>query len=351
MKLISRVFIFVSAVFVSLVFFTQPVSAEEAEFVDIMDVAEDTGAELRYDYWKGLYELKRGSTSVRFTAGSPWYLLNYTSAEDGLEAVLTRDGRFLIDPESADKVKAYFTENTPAGSRISSVVLDAGHGGKDPGAIGYFMLSGSRKTIFEKDVVLKTVLGAAEMLQNRYPDKEIILTRDDDRYLKLEERTEIANSVDLRPNESMIFISVHANASFNSGARGFEVWYLPPEFRRDLVDPEMLGDIDTDVIPILNTMLEEEYTIESVMLGEKLLSSIDDQVGGITENRGPKEESWFVVRNARMPSVLIELGFVTNPEEAALLSSDQYLQKLSKGIYNGVVDFVNDFEKTRGYSQ
>ena len=233
---------------------------------------------------------------------------------------------------------------------IKYIVLDPGHGGKDPGAIGYYNDGSGKKSLKEKDVVLSTAIETAALLEARFPDKEVLLTRADDRYLKLEERTEIANSVQLEENESMIFVSIHANASFNTTARGFEVWYLPPEFRRDLIDPESLSGVDTDVIPILNTMLEEEYTIESVILGEKLLTSLDDQVGELTENRGPKEESWFVVRNARMPSVLIELGFVTNNDEAVLLSSDAYLKKLSKGIYNGIVDFVNDYERIRGYT-
>ena len=68
-------------------------------------------------------------------------------------------------------------------------------------------------------------------------------------------------------------------------------------------------------------------------------------------NRGIREESWFVVRNARMPSILIELGFVTNPEEAALLAQEQYLQKLAVAIYTGVRSFVHAFEKTKGFTE
>ncbi|HAK46070.1 MAG TPA: N-acetylmuramoyl-L-alanine amidase, partial [Spirochaeta sp.] len=289
-------------------------------------------------------------TIVRFSKGSPWYLVNMNELRTGLKSELTADGRFLIDSETAADVAAFFEQQEFEAGGVRYIVIDPGHGGKDPGAIGHYTVSGEKKSLNEKDVVLQTALETADMLSARYPDKEILLTRGDDRYLKLEERTEVANSVELAEGESMIFISIHANASFNTKARGFEVWYLPPEYRRDLLDEERFGEVDSDVIPILNTMLEEEYTIESVILGEKLLASLDEEVGDISVNRGPKEESWFVVRNAHMPSVLIELGFVTNQEEAVLLSSSSYLKKLSKGIYNGIVEFINDYELTRGYS-
>ena len=340
--LISLGIIFIFSIFT--------VNAEDLP-VDIIKLSEDCGCELRYDYWKGIYELRKGSAIVRFSTDASWYLLNMNEMKTGLISEVTEDGRFVVDSKSAADVRAFFELQTVFSHGIRYIVLDPGHGGRDPGAIGRFTVDGTKKTLNEKDVVLKTAMETAALLRMRYPDKEILLTRNDDRYLKLEERTEIANSVKLEDDESMIFISIHANASFNTKATGFEVWYLPPEYRRDLIDPESLDGVDSDVIPILNTMLEEEYTIESVILGEKLLSSLDAQVGDLSVNRGPKEESWFVVRNARMPSVLIELGFVTNEEEAKLLSSSSYLMKLSKGIYNGVVDFINDYELIRGYSE
>ena len=320
------------------------------DFVDISDLAESCGCELRLDFWKGIYELRKGRSVVRFSAGSAWYLVNMNELRAGLNSKTEDDGRFLVDSVSAADVKAFFEQQGPVRGGVRYIVLDPGHGGRDPGAIGYYTAGGEKKSINEKDIVLETALDTAEMLSARYPDKEILLTRSNDRYPTLEERIETANSVELEEGESMIFISIHANASFNSKARGFEVWYLPPEYRRDLIDENSLGGVDSDVIPILNTMLEEEYTIESVILGEKLLASLDEQIGDLSPNRGPKEESWFVVRNAHMPSVLIELGFVTNQDEAVLLSSSSYLKKLSKGIYNGVVEFVYDYERTRGYS-
>ena len=97
-------------------------------------------------------------------------------------------------------------------------------------------------------------------------------------------------------------------------------------------------------------MLEEEYTTESILIAKFITDGIQTQVGSLSESRGIKAEEWFVVRNANMPSVLIETGFLTNPAEAALLSDDKYLQKLSFGIYNGLQAFVTHFERSRGFT-
>ncbi len=332
-------------------FFLSHGAAAEEQFIDILQLSENCGCELRYDYWKGLYELRKGRSVVRFSEGCSWYIVNMNEIRMNLKTEKTEEGNFLIDSATAADVAAFFAADAGSSLGIRYIVLDPGHGGKDPGAIGYYMLDGEKKSLMEKDVVLQTALETAKLLEARYPDKKIILTRNYDWYPELDERTEVANSVELADDESRIFISIHANASFNTKAKGFEVWCLPPEYRRDLINLDSFNDVDSDVLPILNTMLEEEFTVESVLLGEKLLVSLDEQIGNITDNRGLKEESWFVVRKARMPSVLIELGFVTNQEEAVLLSSAPYLKKLSKGIYNGIVDFINDYERTRGYSE
>ncbi len=81
------------------------------------------------------------------------------------------------------------------------------------------------------------------------------------------------------------------------------------------------------------------------------MDSLATQIGDTSKNRGIKEEAWFVVRNARMPSVLVELGFVSNPAEAALLADPAYLQRCALGIYNGLVSFISYFEGSRGFTQ
>ncbi len=103
-----------------------------------------------------------------------------------------------------------------------------------------------------------------------------------------------------------------------------------------------------DIAPILNVMLEEEFTTESILLARDIMDGLNTNIGTESPNRGVRAEEWFVVRNARMPSVLVETGFVTNPEEASLLSSEDYLRRLSDGIYTGIVNFVQYFESMKG---
>jgi N-acetylmuramoyl-L-alanine amidase len=233
--------------------------------------------------------------------------------------------------------------------RIAAIIVDPGHGGRDSGAVGNHQIDGRQLTIREKDITLTTALELHRLLAAAYPDKRVLLTRNGDTYPTLEDRVSLAHSVPLRENEAVVFISVHANASFNKNARGFEVWYLDPEYRRDVLDKSRYDNMA--VFSIENDLMQEEYTMESVIMARSILSRLNETVGGDSPSRGIKAEEWFVVRNARMPSVLVELGFVTNAEDALLMSGDGYLKKLSDALYKGIMDFVSLFERSGGFTQ
>jgi len=233
--------------------------------------------------------------------------------------------------------------------RIAAVIVDPGHGGKDSGAVGTHSIDGKKITLREKDINLQVALDLHARLKNAYPDKRVLLTRKTDTFPSLEDRVEVANAVPLSGNEAIVFISIHVNASFNKSARGYEVWYLSPEYRRTVLDKQDYSD-SAEVFPILNAMLEEEYTTESIMMARAIMTRFDELVGTLGPSRGIKAEEWFVVRNARMPSVLVELGFITNPEDARLLADDEYLRKLSEALYKGTVDFVTSFERSGGFT-
>ncbi len=226
--------------------------------------------------------------------------------------------------------------------RVGVILIDPGHGGKDPGAVGSYTENGKAVSVREKDVVLTVSLNLYKQLKAAYPDKKILLTRNSDTFPTLEDRVNMANNIRLKKNEAILYISIHANASLNTRASGFEVWYLPQSYRRTLVDT---NSTSKEVAPILNSMLEEEFTMESILIAKNILEGLDSQIGKKSKKRGLREKEWFVVRNAKMPSVLVELGFVTNPVEAKLLSTPSYLQKCATGIYNGLVSFITLFER------
>ena len=146
-----------------------------------------------------------------------------------------------------------------------------------------------------------------------------------------------------------LYVSIHANASLNKASSGYEVWYLSPGYRRTVLD-KSAAEGDKTLFPILNSMMEEEYTTESILIAKFIMDGMGAQIGNVSKARGIKAEEWFVVRNANMPSVLIEVGFVTNEKEALNLNNDAYLQKISLGIYNGINAFVTHFERSRGFT-
>jgi N-acetylmuramoyl-L-alanine amidase len=110
------------------------------------------------------------------------------------------------------------------------------------------------------------------------------------------------------------------------------------------VDSQSINSTNKNLLSAVNTIAEEELSMESELLAKSVMSGMKDKIGKDIPCRGIKQESWFVVRNAKMPSILIEIGFVTNPKEGELLSSASYLQKISDGIYNGIKDFIYTFE-------
>jgi N-acetylmuramoyl-L-alanine amidase len=232
--------------------------------------------------------------------------------------------------------------------RIAAIIIDPGHGGKDPGASATHTVNGRTITSVEKDITLKVARMLYATLVAAFPDKKILITREGDTTLTLDERVDMANTITLNKNEAAIFVSVHANSAWpNKDARGFEVWYLTPSFRREVLDRTSY-DNPEEVFPILNSMMEEELTTESILLADAILKRLQEAIGRQSPSRGLKAEEWFVVRNARMPSVLVEMGFVSNEAEAVLMNSEAHLKNLSDALYKGISDFITFFEHSGG---
>ncbi len=330
-----------------------------AQYRDLDRVLEDLGAELAWDPLteQGHLDLS-GSTvgqkgdRVSFQVGFPWVLVNYRQ-QVYFPGIVRRDGALLFPEEGLENLVRFLqaSAHSPEQPRVAVILIDPGHGGSDVGAVGSFSENKEQRRVQEKDVVLEVSRRLNDLLVQAFPDKKIRLTRSGDSYLQLEERAAQANNITLGEHEAILFLSIHANASFNTQARGYEVWVLPDEYRRDLIDSSAMDEDSRAIAPILNVLLEEEYSIESISLARSVLESFDRELGELSVNRGLREESWFVVRKAKMPSILIELGFVTNPEEARLLAQEAYLKKLAQGIYTGVLRFIHAFEKSKGFTE
>ena len=321
---------------------------EGPKAISAATAAERLRAKVSYDPVTGFGYFERGGIRACFGADLPYFLLDWKNLNP-MDAPQAIGGPLSFSESAISSIEMAFDQaesRAMASLSVAAVLIDPGHGGKDPGAIGEHTIAGKRLRIVEKDIALDISKRLYSALAKRYPDKRMIISREGDSYPTLEERVEMANAVELAPNEAIIYISIHANSSFNKSARGFEVWYLNPEYRRTVLEDKTGSG--QDITPILNAMLEEEYTTESILLARDITASLQAAVGQSTPNRGIRADEWFVVRNARMPSILVEAGFVTNADEAKLLSQPDYLQRLADGLYNGVVNFIGYFESMRG---
>lgn len=217
-----------------------------------------------------------------------------------------------------------------------TIVIDPGHGGKDPGAIGAAGLE-------EKDVTLKV----AKLLKKRLEDEltsRIMLTRESDVYIALDERTAIANG-----KEADLFISVHANASPRRAASGVETYYLASTGDREAMRVAARENASTekemnDILRyILNDLQRSGNQQESIRLASavegELASTLDRKYGDVRSN-GVKGALFYVLVNCNMPSILVEVSFISNPLEERRMRDEKYLAEISSGISGGILKYL-----------
>ena len=334
--------------FLALPAFTQTMSLDET-LSTLNSIGAGT-AELRWDPFFASGTLSVGRHEASFSSGSPGetgrVILNHRDVLT-LPLPYPERGAIRFPQGFVNQIQTTFTRyagEARSEFRVAAIIIDAGHGGRDPGAIGTHTIQGRTLRSVEKNITLAVALQVHNRLAAAFPDKQVLLTRRNDSYPTLEERVNLANSISMAEHEAAIYISIHANSSFNKNARGYEVWYLSPGYRREVIDTSRYADIG-EVIPILNTMMEETLTRESILLANNILSHLDEAVGNLKPSRGLKAEEWFVVRNARMPSVLVEVGFVSNQTDALLMDDEAHLKKLADALYKGISDFIAFFEQ------
>lgn len=344
-KIFSFLFLIFSLSFLK----AQTSSSSQKNTLDLNSQAEKNGITL---YWDTLSEsgiMEKNGHQLSFRAGDGFVLQDYKKLA-AVTSPESKDGQILVSKDFMDSALKFFsTEVSESGYKIGAILIDPGHGGKDPGAMDTHTINGKKVTIREKDINLSVGKMLYSKLKSAYPEKNIMMTRSTDKFLTLSERTDIANAVKLKDKEAILYISVHVNSSLDKKASGYEVWYLSPGYRRTVL--EKTGDVDKNLFTVMNSMMEEEYTTESILIAKFIMDGMSAQIGKLSTSRGIKAEEWFVVRNSNMPAVLVELGFLTNEAEAKNLNDNSYLQKLSLGIFNGLTAFVTHFERSRGFTE
>ncbi|MBU0484877.1 MAG: N-acetylmuramoyl-L-alanine amidase [Proteobacteria bacterium] len=290
--------------------------------------------------------LLRRVRTGQYSQDSVRIVLDTLSLDDYKIFSLQEPFRIVIDVKGQKKSTITIAEkSTPEapslvqqlGLGIRRIVLDPGHGGKDSGAIG-------PGGMMEKDIVLNVAHKVAQKMRNEL-SCEVILTRDKDVFIPLEERTAIANT-----KEGDLFISIHANADPTKRARGVETYFLDlaknknamqVAARENSSSASQLSDLQT----ILNDLIQNSKMQESVKLAEYIQ---ENMVNGLSEkysdinDLGVKQAPFIVLIGARMPSILSEIAFISNPKEAKRLRSDKFLDHVADQIVAGVSQYVTD---------
>jgi N-acetylmuramoyl-L-alanine amidase len=220
------------------------------------------------------------------------------------------------------------------GLKVRRVVIDAGHGGHDTGAIG-------RKGTREKDVTLAIAHKLASQLRER--GLEVLLTREDDRYLKLEERARMANEM-----KGDLFISIHCNSAHTSKLRGVETYTLNTSAdrysirlaaRENASSEKGISDLQFILADLATKANTEESTRLATRVQKNLVSHLSSNYPGV-KDLGTKEALFYVLLGARMPAILVETAFLSHPEEEKRLASEKYQDDVAQAIAHGVEDFL-----------
>lgn len=229
---------------------------------------------------------------------------------------------------------------------VKTIVIDAGHGGHDPGCLG----SSAR----EKVVCLSIALKLGKLIENYFPDVNVIYTRDTDVFVKLHERAQIAND-----NKADLFISIHANSAGNVSAKGTETFVMGTKYvdrnldvtKREnaviLLEDDYQNKYDgydpnLPIMDIIAGLYQQEYLTQSINLANKVERQF--VMRNNRSSRGVKQRVLLVMYRTSMPSVLVEVGFLTNAEEHNLLNNEKGQKETAGAIFRAFLEYKREME-------
>jgi N-acetylmuramoyl-L-alanine amidase len=288
----------------------QPVAGVTRVVLELKDQAEVSGVRLDSNPYRLTIEVHKGSP-VEIVKASPMPM-------------------HKPSPEIGSK-KAF--EAQGVGAKEFAIVLDAGHGGWDLGTVG-------KKGLLEKDLVLDIVERLGKLLETKL-GAQVIYTRQDDSYVPLEKRAEIANL-----SNADLFLSVHANYSDLSSARGVETYYTNTYFSvkaRTAEDAAALTQVNWTGVDI-RAKVTDSHRLASDVQQALIRGLITDNPD--LRNRGVKEAQYVVLTGTQMPAVLTEVSFVSSPEDEDRLQNSEYRQQIAEALYRGVARYRDEIRHT-----
>ncbi len=231
------------------------------------------------------------------------------------------------------------------GREFDTIVIDAGHGGHDPGTM-------NRKLgLREKDIALKVALQVGDYIKEHIPDMEVIYTRDDDTFVDLDERGLIATHA-----KADLFLSIHLNAARNSQAHGSEVFFLGMHRSESALE---IMKRENSVVNLEENSAQQELSEDELLIYELANAgniAISERIAAMVEHqfrnraqrrsRGVKQAGLMVLWHASTPAILVELGFLSNPTEARYLNSEYGQTILASAIFRAVRDFKVEYDRS-----
>jgi N-acetylmuramoyl-L-alanine amidase len=231
------------------------------------------------------------------------------------------------------------------GREFNTIVIDAGHGGHDPGTMN------RQLGLQEKDIALEVALLVGDYIKEHIPDMEVIYTRDDDTFVPLDERGLIATHA-----KADLFLSIHLNAAGNSRAYGSEVFFLGMHRSESALE---IMKRENSVVNLEENAGQEQLSEEELLIYELANAgniAISERIAAMVENqfrnraqrrsRGVKQAGLMVLWHASTPAILVELGFLSNPNEARYMNSEYGQTIMASAIFRAVRDFKLEYDRS-----
>nr|WP_024653382.1 N-acetylmuramoyl-L-alanine amidase [Borrelia persica] len=330
---------------INLVFVFSFLHANEVEYVNILDSFDSKFFKFNFNIERDILTIEHEKGYLKLKEGFE-YGLSSIGYYIYVDPIILRNGEILITKKALMQIENHFRSlQSYSKPRITSIVIDPGHGGHDSGAVVTHKLKEHDIFLFEKDFVLTYSMHLYKILSNYFLDRNILLTRVDDVFVPLQDRSEFANAIKPDFPNNVIFLSIHANNAPNPDARGVEFWYLPQNSKREVVRNLKGYDIRGNrYLRELNDILDIKYKYESRKLAEILYETFSNVLCE-TKIRTIREEQWFVIKNSSMPAVLIEIGFLSNIDDAILLLDYNYMSKINMLVLKSLIKFIEFYEK------
>lgn len=276
--------------------------------------------------------------------------LEYASEEEINRIADQTNFIYWFDFEQPPSMEFVYSEDNALvplreGKEFNTIVIDAGHGGHDPGSMN------RRLGLKEKDIALEVALQVGDYIKEHLPDMEVIYTRDDDTFVELEERGLIATRA-----KADLFLSIHLNAVRDERAYGSEVFFLGMHRSESALEimkrensvvnleknggPVQLGEDELLIYELANA--------GNIAVSERIAAMVEHQFRNraMRRSRGVKQAGLMVLWHASTPAVLVELGFISNPNEARYMNSEYGQTILASAIFRAIRDFKQEYDRS-----